>query len=145
MDQVPKNVEVITALIIRNKKGKILLATGKKWHDKWTVSGGHVEFGEMILAAAVREGKKETGLDLEPVEVIDFGEMINPRSYHRPVHFIYFDCLMLTQSDEVILQKDELSEFIWVTPEEGLEMDCMPGTRAVIEAYIKYLNQNKKP
>lgn len=137
--QFPRGVEVITGLIIRNKEGKIFLATGKKWHGKWIVTGGHVEPGETILESAQREGKEETGMDLKPIAIINFGEMIAPVFFHRPAHFIHFDCLFEAEDDDVKLADEELTEYKWVTPEEALEMDMNPSTKGAIKAYIKYL------
>jgi len=139
MTKFPQGVEVITGLIIRNKQGQILLATGKKWQNKWIVTGGHVEPGETILECAKREGREETGLDLKPVTILQYGEMINPPHFYRPVHFIHFDCLLEAKNGEVKLQDEELSEYKWVTPEEGLKMNCNSSTRSIIKAYIEYL------
>lgn len=142
MTHFPRGVEIITGLIIVNKKGKIFLATGKKWHDKQVVTGGHVEPGETILEGAKREGIEETGLDLEPIAILQHGEMINPPLFHRPAHFITFDCLLEAKSEEVKLLGEELTEYKWVTPEEGLKMECNPSTYSAIQAYINYLNKN---
>lgn len=138
MNQLPRGIEVITGLIIRNKQGKILLATGIKWQNKWVVPGGHIDPGEKILECALREGKEETGLDLKPITILQFDEMINPPLFHRSAHFIYFDCLLEAENSNVKLNK-ELTEYKWVTPEEGLKMNCPPTTHSAIRSYINYL------
>jgi len=137
--QFPRGVEVITGLIIRNKEGKIFLATGKKWHNKWIIVGGHIEPGETILEGALREGKEETGLDLKPVAIINFGEMIGSPNFHRPAHFIYFDCLFEAENNDVKIADEELTEHKWVTPEEALTMITNPSTHKAIEKYIEWL------
>jgi 8-oxo-dGTP pyrophosphatase MutT (NUDIX family) len=139
MNEFPRGIEVINGLIIRNAKGEILLATGKKWSHKWVVTGGHVEPGETILQSAVREGQEETGLQLKPVCIINSGEMINPEHFHRPAHFVFFNCLLEAESDEVKLLDRELTEYSWVSPEEAMKFDCNPTTHEAVKAYIDYL------
>ena len=139
MNNFPRGVEVISGLIIRNQEGKIFLATGKKWHDMWIVVGGHVEPGETIMECAKREGEEETGLELEGVGVVNWGEMIASPNFHRPAHFVYFDCLFDAKSEKVTLN-DELTEYKWVTPEEALKMNCNPSTHEAIRAYVKYVS-----
>lgn len=38
--------------------------------DQWCLPGGHVEHGEQVEHAAVREAKEETGLDIEPADLL---------------------------------------------------------------------------
>lgn len=133
---------MIAGLMIRNKNGEVFLATGKKWQGRWVVVGGHIEPGETILEGAAREGLEETGLQLKPVEIFHYGEMINPPNFHRPAHFVHFDCLFEAMSDDVRLLDKELTEYKWVTPQEALEMNLNPSTRETIKAYIQYLKGN---
>ncbi len=50
----------VGALIV-NKEGKILLTKSHKWFDKYTLPGGHIEVGETMKEAIIREVKEETG------------------------------------------------------------------------------------
>lgn len=51
-------------LIIEYNRG-IVLIKRKNPPEGWALPGGFVEYGESIEAAAVREAKEETGLDVE--------------------------------------------------------------------------------
>ena len=137
-----KGVEVASSVIIANEEGKILLTKSPKWNNKWAIPGGHIEPGENMKEAARREGEEETGLELDIGELVSFGELINPKGFHRPAHFIYFDFACIARGDQkVILEKRELSEYVWILPEEALEMDLAESYDKTIKDYMEYLKQ----
>src|SRR3990167_4213394 len=104
----PRGVEVVGSAIIEDGEGKILLVKSPKWHNKWLMPGGHIEPGEKIDEAIVREVEEEIGLRLKSVGVISFGELIGPKDFARPAHFIYFDILCITATKNVRLDNKEL-------------------------------------
>lgn len=56
----------IAADLIIEKDGGIVLIKRRfaPYKDLWCLPGGHVEHGEQVVAAAKREAKEETGLDI---------------------------------------------------------------------------------
>ena len=57
---------VSAATIVRNDKNEILLIKGPL--RGWEMPGGIVEEGESLKAAAIRETKEESGIDIEVVK-----------------------------------------------------------------------------
>jgi 8-oxo-dGTP diphosphatase len=57
---------VSAATIVRNDKDEILLIKGPL--RGWEMPGGIVEEGESLKAAAIRETKEESGIDIEVVK-----------------------------------------------------------------------------
>lgn len=137
-EEFPRGIEVITGTIIRNKTGKLLLVTSPKWHGKWVIPGGHVEPGETIMDAAIREAKEETGLDVKPVTILYFKELINSPDFHRKAHFISFLCVLETEDEVVQLEKRELSDYQWVNPEEALSLPMGGKLEESINEYIDF-------
>jgi len=62
----PRNPLPTVDLIIEYNGG-ILLIKRKNPPEGWALPGGFVDYGESLEAAAVREAKEETGLDVELV------------------------------------------------------------------------------
>ena len=148
MDQnpmFPRGIEVTCACLVMNSEGKVLLLASPKQGGKWTLPGGHVEPGEKIADAAVRELKEETGLDVKPVTIIRFDESINPPDFHRPIHLIYFDCLLEVIGGEVVLDPKEASAYMWVTPDEALSMDIARGYENDLNGLVAYLHTKQEP
>lgn len=60
----PRNPIPTIDLIIEYNKG-IILINRKNPPEGWALPGGFVDYGESLEAAALREAKEETGLDVE--------------------------------------------------------------------------------
>jgi 8-oxo-dGTP diphosphatase len=59
-------------IVIRRKDGSIVLIRRRNppFQGEWAIPGGFVEYGETVEAAALREAKEETGLDVELVKIV---------------------------------------------------------------------------
>jgi nucleoside triphosphatase len=122
--------------LIFNPEGKMLLVRSHKFHDKYVVPGGHIEVGEKMTDALIREAKEETGLDVYDLEFIFFQEFIQDESFWKNMHFIFFDFACKTDSSDVVLN-DEAEAYVWVTLEEALTMN--------VDAYtINAINELKQ-
>jgi nucleoside triphosphatase len=128
--------EPTVGVFIFNQKGEVLLLQSHKWPGVYVVPGGHVELGERIEEAAVREAKEETGLDIYDLEFINFQQFIYDPAFWKKRHFIFFDYAAKTDSTDVALN-DEAQEYIWITPKEALGLELDVYTRVSIETYLK--------
>ncbi|TSB47919.1 NUDIX hydrolase [Alkalicoccobacillus porphyridii] len=63
MTFVPPKHIVSAATIVLNDHNELLLIKGAR--RGWEMPGGQVEEGESLTAAAIRETKEETGIDIE--------------------------------------------------------------------------------
>lgn len=124
--------EPTVGVFIFNPDGEILLVRSHKWHGKYVVPGGHVELGERIEQAAVREAKEETGLDIYDLKFVNFQEFIFDESFWKKRHFIFFDFACKTDSLTVVLN-DEAQEHVWVKPEAALRLPVDSYTRRSIQ------------
>jgi 8-oxo-dGTP diphosphatase len=62
---VHRNPLLTVDIIIRLPQGGIVLIERKNPPHGWALPGGFVDYGESLEAAACREAKEETGLELE--------------------------------------------------------------------------------
>jgi len=128
--------EPTTGVFIFNPAGELLLLESHKWPGRYVVPGGHVELGERIEDAAIREAKEETGLDIYELKFIIFQEFIYDPSFWKPRHFIFFDYACKTVSVDVKLN-DEAQSYLWVKLEEALKLPLDSYTRTAVEKIIE--------
>ena len=134
--EFPRGIEVVCGGVIEDAEGRILLTQGTKWGNLWTIPGGHIEPGETVKQGCIREIREETGLTVDAVAVLRWGELINPPEFLRPAHFIFvhIDCRVL--GGAVQLDPSEHTVYRWVTPVDALDYETTETTRASITQFI---------
>ena len=128
--------EPTVGAFVFNQNDKLLLLRSHKWPGKYVVPGGHVELGERLEDAVVRETKEETGLDVYDLEFIVFQEFVYDPSFWKPRHFLFFDYACKTHTINVLLN-DESEEYVWVTLEEAVTLPMDDYTRVCVEKLLE--------
>jgi len=126
----------VGALIV-NKEGKILLTKSHKWFDKYTLPGGHIEVGETMRDAVIREVREEVGLDVEVAEILLMQEAIFAKEFWKRKHFIFFDFLCKSKDQQVKLDRRELQEYVWEYPGAAFRLELDSFTRKTLERYLE--------
>jgi 8-oxo-dGTP diphosphatase len=90
-----KEILPAVAAIIFNDQGEVLLQR-RKDTNKWCLISGHVEFGETVEQAILREIREETTIEAALVRMIGVYSAPEFQTYHyddRTVHYIltYFE------------------------------------------------------
>jgi 8-oxo-dGTP pyrophosphatase MutT (NUDIX family) len=127
---------IIDAHVILRREGKVLLlrragnvyATGML-----CLPSGHLEEGESILSAAVRETKEETGIGLDP-ETLRLALSIHerhPGTTHARVGFVFEPASW--GGEPVNAEPGKCSGFVWADPAH-LPPDTVGYTAAIINA-----------
>jgi 8-oxo-dGTP diphosphatase len=109
------------AAIIFNEQGEILLQR-RKDVDQWCILSGHVEFGETITDAVLREIREETGATAAIVRFIGLYSSPSSQTYHygeRTVQYVtaYFEA-RFTETVDLHFSNNETSELQFFALEE---------------------------
>jgi ADP-ribose pyrophosphatase YjhB (NUDIX family) len=98
-------------------EGRVLLIRRGKQplYGRWVVPGGTVELGEPLEQALVREIREETGLEVEPLELITVFDSIERDGERVLYHYVIVDYLCRWRSGEARAASDAL-DVAWASP-----------------------------
>ena len=114
-------VLTVDAIIIRNDKSIVLVKRkDDPFKGSFALPGGHVEYGETVEEAVVREAKEETGLDVDVEDL--FGVYSDPhRDPRGHTVSVVFVCKEVGGELEAGSDAAEVRSF--KKPPEGLAFD----------------------
>lgn len=132
----------ISAIVIDDQNRILVLK--EKYHPEWgyKMPSGAVEMGENIKDAAVREVKEETGIDTVFEGVIAWCERHNTRMDNASD--LFFACRLRPKSSDIVVQKSEVFEAIWMPLDEykliatGPQKAFMAALGAANQEYVGY-------
>ena len=121
------------------KDDRVLLAkrANPNGYGLWSFPGGHVEKGEALRDAALRELAEETGVNAEIVRLMDTIDIIHrDASGEVEAHFVLSVYLGSWISGEAVADSDA-SDVMWVSASEAAQLKTTPGTAELVEASIR--------
>ena len=135
----PREPEVgVGAVVLEDNKILLVRRKYPPGAGKWSVPGGHLRLGESVYEAAARELKEETGVDADPVGIINVDEMVEYDSDGRVrCHYLLVDVLMKpkTPLHEARASSDAL-EVAVVPLEDAPRMSLTRTSRSLIDKII---------
>jgi 8-oxo-dGTP diphosphatase len=107
----------------------------------WSIPGGVLEVGEMVREAAVREAREETGLIVEPGELLGVYDRILRDAEHRvQYHYVLVDFLCRPIGGELLAASDA-AEVRWFISEELPALNLAEDTLDVIKKGFEKLGR----
>jgi 8-oxo-dGTP diphosphatase len=100
------------------------------------VPGGTVELGESLTEALVREMREETGLEVEPGELLTIFDRIERQGEAVVYHYVIVDYLCRYLSGEARAASDAL-EVAWAAPHELAGFDLPPKALEVVRDALR--------
>jgi 8-oxo-dGTP diphosphatase len=127
----------------RTKNSRVVLV--KRSHPpiqgQWSIPGGVLELGEMVREAAVREAREETGLIVEPGQLLGvFDRVLRHADSRVQYHYVLIDFLCRPVGGELCAASDA-AEVRWFTREELPALNLAEDTQEVIEKGFEKLGR----
>jgi len=100
---------------------------------QWSIPGGVLEVGELVREAAIREAREETGLIVEPAELLGVYDRILRNAEQRvQYHYVLIDFLCRRVGGELLAASDA-AEVRWFSREELPPLRLAEDTLDVID------------
>ena len=83
----------VGAVIVDESRVLLVQRATEPARGRWSIPGGLIEVGEMLSEAVVREVDEETGLEVEPVELVELLDRIHRDGDRVRYHYVIADYL----------------------------------------------------
>jgi len=122
----------VGAIIIENSRVVLVKRAHPPLQAQWSIPGGVLEVGELVREAALREAREETGLTVEPAELLG----VYDRVLRDPVgrvqyHYVLVDFLCRRVSGE-LQAADDAAAVRWFNREELPALNLAEDTLEVV-------------
>jgi 8-oxo-dGTP diphosphatase len=122
----------VGAVIIEDTRVVLAKRAHPPLQAEWSIPGGVLEIGELVREAAVREAREETGLTVEPVELLGvYDRVLRDSSQRVQYHYVLIDFLCCRLAGELAAASDA-AEVRWFTREELPQLRLAEDTVDVI-------------
>jgi len=124
----------VSAAVFRDRRVLIVRRAQPPGRGLYTLPGGAVEVGETLEQATIREVREETGLDIEPLALAGYRQMIaRDAAGQVERHFVILPFAARWLAGEVALN-EELAEARWLLPVELSELETTDGLAEIVAA-----------
>ena len=122
----------VGAIIIENARVVLVKRAHAPLKAQWSIPGGVLEVGEMVRQATVREAREETGLIVEPGELLGvYDRVLRDAQQRVQYHYVLIDFLCRRINGE-LTDAGDAAEARWFTREELPAMNLAEDTLDVI-------------
>ncbi|MFZ0733268.1 MAG: NUDIX hydrolase [Candidatus Sulfotelmatobacter sp.] len=122
----------VGAIIIEGERVVLVKRAHPPIQGQWSIPGGVLEVGEMVREAALREAREETGLIVEPGELLGVYDRILYDTEQRvQYHYVLIDFLCRRVGGELRAASDA-ADVRWFTRGELPALNLAEDTQDVI-------------
>jgi 8-oxo-dGTP diphosphatase len=108
----------VGAIIIEESRVLLVKRAHPPLQAQWSIPGGVLEVGELVREAAVRETREETGLIVEPSDLLGvYDRILRTPEKRVQYHYVLIDFLCRRVGGE-LAAADDAAEVRWFTHDE---------------------------
>jgi 8-oxo-dGTP diphosphatase len=122
----------VGAIIIEDKRVVLVKRAHPPLQNQWSIPGGVLEVGEFVREAAIREAREETGLTVEPGELLGvYDRILRDPTERVEYHYVLIDFLCRRVAGKLAAASDA-TEVRWCSREELPNLNLAEDTQDVI-------------
>ena len=134
----------VGAVIIEDARVVLVKRLHPPLQDEWSIPGGVLEVGELVREAAIREAREETGLIVEPGELLGvYDRVLHDLEQRVQYHYVLIDFLCRRVAG-VLAAASDAAEVRWFTREELPGLKLAEDTVEVIgKGFLKWKESSR--
>ena len=132
----------VGAIIVQENRVVLVKRGHPPLLGQWSIPGGVLEVGELLKDAAIREAREETGLTVEPGELLGVFDRIVREGDKILYHYVLIDFLCRRTAGELHAGSDA-DEVLWFREEELKPLNLAQDTEDVIRRALREANGRK--
>src|ERR1700719_4688990 len=131
----------VGAIIIEGERVVLVKRAHPPLQAEWSIPGGVLEVGELVREAAIREAREETGLFVEPGELLGvYDRILRDPEQRVQYHYVLIDFLCRAVGGELLAASDA-TEIRWFTREQLPILNLAEDTLDVIRKGFEKLGR----
>ena len=132
----------VGAVIVEDGRVALIRRGKPPLEGEWSIPGGGLELGETLSEGVVREALEETGLTVEPQNLLGvFDRLMRDAEQRVHYHYVLVDFLCRRIKGELGAAGDAI-EAGWFTPEQIAELNLPQDTVEVIRVGLSKASRN---
>jgi len=135
----------VGGVVIHRNRVLLIRRGGEPLKGEWSIPGGLIEVGEELADGVRRELKEETGLEVEPLAIIETFDRIFREGRRVRYHFVIVDYICRLKRGRLRPASDVV-EARWVRREDlGLYNLTDKATSVALQAFRFFSSRGKNP
>ena len=131
----------VGAVIIEETRVLLVKRAHPPLQAQWSIPGGVLEVGELVREAAIREAHEETGLVVEPGDLLGvYDRVLRDADQRVQYHYVLIDFLCRRVGGELLAASDA-AEVRWFAREELPALNLAADTQDVIQKGFQKLGR----
>ena len=132
----------VGGVVIHRQRALLIRRGCEPLKGQWSIPGGMLELGEELAEGVRRELKEETGLDVEPLEIVAAFDRITRQGERVKYHYVIVDYVCRLEGGKLKPASD-VTDARWVRREEMAQYNLTEmATKVILQSFEFF---EKKP
>jgi len=133
----------VGGVVIHRRRALLIRRGCEPLKGQWSIPGGMLELGEDLAEGVRRELKEETGLDVEPIEMVAVFDRITREGGRVKYHYVIVDYVCRLKGGDLAPASD-VTDARWVRREEMPEYHLTEMATKVILQSFEFFGKAQK-